>query len=328
MNKLTDEINYTILALLKRIKPDSVSDEVAIYLLREAQSLMKDHGLRWQDFLSDQNSRVIKCLEMSTSTFDPEALTAFRRVKEMMTKENFTWTVSPVVSQAGSRAWQSSGMAGAHVFNCPVDSRPCQVVASFEAMLKINLMSIYGSLDVEKPFQEDIRVIEEYLPCHYCKQAEKDTALLIGMRLGKTERQILKSAGAAPPDETILIQPDTTSRASRESMLRAIRKLRKYRLLFSEQARVRYWESNGRPDRIAVRLTPLGRAMLRATGTLLDGGKRIRWPGVVAELKKAVKYDLVNLRKELGQSLIKASKLQPAETHAVYARILNSLGIF
>src|SRR5262249_19016667 len=70
---------------------------------------------------------------------------------------------------------------GTTSYACHVEGRPCEVVELFAGRLR----------DAEA-----IAAVDDELPCHRCRAAERDVSALAGIRLGKHERRVLL---AAPP---------------------------------------------------------------------------------------------------------------------------------
>ncbi len=160
------------------------------------------------------------------------------------------------------------------------------------------------------------------LPCHVCRAAERDTANLSGLRLGRHERRVLLEA--LPPSgwgelkhEDYTILPENDTRAAREALRRAIRRLHEAGLIrrmtdyaggWGHRVSRSIYDADGLPirgsgrygpkhlvrayihcERMGARLTPLGSAFVAMARADLEAGNRIRWaryqPAVIAAVR-------------------------------------------
>ncbi len=184
------------------------------------------------------------------------------------------------------------------MYKCWVDGEPCEAVAPIAGLVDEASIETVASSGA--------------LPCDVCRQAERDTAELSGLRLGKHERRILLEAG--PPSDPARIpgnvkrthlEPENGTRAAREALRRALRTLHQAGLVYREteysRGEGRRWfsamvDEYGLPipgssrygerhlgvtyittHRMAARLSPLGGAFMEMARPELQAGARIRW---------------------------------------------------
>jgi hypothetical protein len=165
-------------------------------------------------------------------------------------------------------------------FVCPVDKRPCEVAALLAPHL-------------ERPPAEALRPVQHLLPCNRCRWVEQQIQSL--PRLGKHERRILLAA-PAPDGEPAINEPAALGRSAAESACRAARKLAEGGLLhvsYRDQVVTPWRKGYGyritkTVFRQAVRLTPLGAAVVALVRPLLESGKPIRW-----DRHRAILVDMV-----------------------------------
>lgn len=126
------------------------------------------------------------------------------------------------------------------------------------------LVSPWDLLD--EPAPQDLREEVDFEP-------NLDPSTLMGLRLGKLERRALLEA-AAPYEKPNVGSLDKENRSSRESWLRAVRKLEGRGLV--DRTYVQVGESF-RDNEAAARLTVLGQAVVSALRDDLEAGRPIRW---------------------------------------------------
>ena len=165
---------------------------------------------------------------------------------------------------------------GAHL--CPVGDAPCDVAEK-----------------LGPEHQAALELVADHLPCASCRVGATRTRDLARLRLGARERWLLLQAPALEAEDGLLL--DAPTRAGRESILRAARRLRAAGLAYVWSRRER--RERQEPWRIRARLrpatfdvhrrqawrTPLGEALVRLRGPQLRARARIRWtPKLLAEL--------------------------------------------
>jgi hypothetical protein len=170
---------------------------------------------------------------------------------------------------------------------CWVDERPCEVVERFAHALE------NGDL---------LALAAEDLPCNRCRGAERTIAGLTGLRLGKHERRTLLSAPGpqAWPPQIIVLRG--ASRTTGEGIRRAARRLHRAGLL------TLFWRPEEYPPfdrKRAVRLTPLGQALVERLHGRIAAGETIRWTAT------------------LRNALLKAVRQEPAELLAGFRAIVE-----
>ncbi len=172
------------------------------------------------------------------------------------------------------------------MYQCYVDDQPCEVFAQFAHAVPSERASAA------------VGAVKDWLPCSMCRLAEAHTASLAGVRLGKHERRVLV-ATPGPEDRPLVIAPEADTRAADEALRRAIRKLGTAGLvsLHSESVEteaqlhkrielIKVWgnpwgyETTRRATvrKRAVRLTPLGAALVDLARADLEARRPIRWP--------------------------------------------------
>ncbi len=116
---------------------------------------------------------------------------------------------------------------------------------------------------------------------------------LTGLRLGKHERRTLLAAPGPKAWPPQIIVPLGASRATGEGIRRAARRLHRAGLL------TLFWRSEENPPfdrKRAVRLTPLGQALVERLHGRIAAGETIRWTAKLrSALLKAVRQDTTDL---------------------------------
>jgi hypothetical protein len=161
---------------------------------------------------------------------------------------------------------------------CWVDERPCEVVERFaHALQNSDLLALAA----------------EDLPCNRCRGADRAIAGLTGLRLGKHERRTLLAAPGPRLGPPQIIVPRGASRTTGEGIRRAARRLHRAGLL------TLFWRSEENPPfdrKRAVRLTPLGQALVERLHGRIAAGETIRWTATLRNaLLTAVRQDTTDL---------------------------------
>jgi len=222
-------------------------------------------------------------------------------------------------------------------YKCGHDGEPCEVAELFKNTLLEELSRERGIPVTGQPmktapdgFTELVDAVSRELPCEWCRATEKAIARLSRVRLGKHERRILLVAPSNGKYETI--EPDGESRSAAEANRRAMRELNSAGLLHLT------WQGVEIPTRqyaygapvhrtyrkSAVRLSPLGAAVVdRLKETLQDAG-RIRWADHQVELIAMVRKQPKELLGVFKARLAKA--LGPVSAFAGMVQCLNPEG--
>jgi hypothetical protein len=225
--------------------------------------------------------------------------------------------------QFGECNVHSTGLVGISA----VHGQICEVIVLFLRPLALGCATVgdqaaFSPILGHRHLPETLRIALSCLPCDRCRLMEKQASNLVRVRLGKQERHVLMTSARPVRDCAGLTQNggvqgevEETSRAFAESLRRAIRKLTRVGLLWSEYRRVSVQVQDCReaiPDtriyyRLACRLSPLGQAVVDQLRADLKFGRRVRWAkhqaGLVAAARRKPLQLLAELRNNLERTM-------------------------
>lgn len=176
---------------------------------------------------------------------------------------------------------------------CPVDGARCEVLDAIAPALP--------------PAMEPAMLAPaiEGLPCDRCRRAERAVAGLAGLRLGRVERSVLGYVASGGERGAVASTTSDQSPAWKESVRRAIRKLRRAGLVVT-------WDDgvfSGAPRRRRMaNLSPVGEAVRACLGAALDGDKPIRWALHLDAIRAAARFPTAALVERFAVETVMAGR--------------------
>jgi len=203
---------------------------------------------------------------------------------------------------------------------CHVDGAECEVLAPI-------MRALTGICADATQLAQSLKVASDWLSCNRCRAVTDAAERLPGTRLGQRERDILRHAPLPDVKEAEVLCDSADTRACKEAMMRAARKLSRAGLAWTGKKEVirerrdrkrgkwanfedgKHWYyKDDLTDRLRIRvvsvcLTPLGAEIRQRYLRELTDSRAIRWDGRVADAAAAARQDIDTLLGALKQEM-------------------------